>query len=215
MLTLAFGPDAGGPLDLLCLGAHSDDIEIGCGGTVLRLLSEHPGSHVTWVVLSASAEREAEARASAAAFCASAASATVEVKDFRESYFPYIGGTVKDFFNELRTKVDPDVVFCHARRDEHQDHRLVGQLVWNTFRNHLVCEYEIPKYDGDLGQPNLYVTLDAAVAARKVDLLLRHFVSQRSKYWFRDETFAAMMALRGIEAGSIAAEAFHAHKVVI
>ncbi len=215
MLQLGLGTESGRPLDLLFVGAHSDDIEIGCGGTVLRLLAEHPGSRATWVVLSATADREAEARSSASAFLSSAASSTVEVASFRESYFPYIGDAVKDYFNELRKRVEPDVVFCHTRADEHQDHRTVAELVWNTFRDHLVCEYEIPKYEGDLGQPNLYVELSPEVAQRKVELLMHHFGTQRSKRWFRTETFAAMMALRGIEAGATAAEAFHARKLVI
>jgi LmbE family N-acetylglucosaminyl deacetylase len=197
------------------IGAHSDDIEIGCGGTVLRLLDEHPASTVTWVVLSGDDAREAEARASAADFLAAAGSATVEVARFRESYFPYVGADIKDHFNELRTRVQPDIVFCHARHDLHQDHRLVAELVWNTFRDHLVCEYEIPKYDGDLGQPNLYVSLPPAVVERKIDLLVAHFGSQRSKRWFSAATFSAMMALRGVEAGTQAAEAFHARKIVI
>jgi LmbE family N-acetylglucosaminyl deacetylase len=214
MLPLVLGP-ADRPLDVLCIGAHSDDIEIGCGGTMLRLLGERPGCRVTWVVLSADADRESEAKASAADFLAAAASATVEVATFRESYFPYVGGEVKDYFNELRRRIDPDVVFCHRRADDHQDHRLVGELVWNTFRDHLVCEYEIPKYEGDLGQPNLYVTLSPGIASRKIELLTQHFGTQRSKRWFREETFAAMLTLRGVEAGATAAEAFHARKLVV
>jgi LmbE family N-acetylglucosaminyl deacetylase len=215
MLQLGLGVEPGRPLDLLFIGAHSDDIEIGCGGTVLRLLAEHPGSHVRWVVLSATAGREREARASAAEFLAMAGSVAVEVAAFRESYFPYVGAEVKDFFNGLGRRCRPDVVFCHTRADEHQDHRTVAELVWNTFRDHVVCEYEIPKYEGDLGRPNLYVTLTPDVVERKIELLMRHFGTQRSKRWFRTETFAAMMALRGIEAGATAAEAFHARKLVI
>jgi LmbE family N-acetylglucosaminyl deacetylase len=215
MLALGFGPERGRPLELLCIGAHSDDIEIGCGGTVLRLLDEHPGSRVTWVVLSADGDREAEARVSAASFLTAAAALTVEVTRFRESYFPYIGAEVKDFFNDLGRRTQPDVVFCHTRTDEHQDHRTVAELAWNTFRDHVICEYEIPKYEGDLGQPNLYVTLSPDVVERKITLLMDHFGTQRSKRWFRKETFAAMMSLRGIEAGATAAEAFHARKLVL
>jgi LmbE family N-acetylglucosaminyl deacetylase len=203
------------PLELLCIGAHSDDIEIGCGGTVLRLLAEHPGTRVHWVVLSATPEREHEAHASAADFLSGAGSAIVEVASFRESFFPYIGAEIKDHFNALRRRVEPDLVLCHHRFDEHQDHRTVGELVWNTFRNHLVAEYEIPKYEGDLGHPNFFVALTDDVVTRKLALLTEHFGSQSDKYWYRPETFAAMMTLRGVEAGTAYAEGFHVRKAVI
>jgi LmbE family N-acetylglucosaminyl deacetylase len=215
MLGLALGADESRPLRLLCLGAHSDDIEIGCGGTILRALAEYPGTHVHWVVFSAIAEREQEARASAEDFLRDAGSSTVEVERFRESYFPYVAADIKDYFNDLRRRIEPDVVFGHHRFDEHQDHRTVAQLVWNTFRNHLVLEYEIPKYEGDLGQPNLFVSLSEAHAERKIALICEHFGSQRDRTWFRRETFAALMALRGVEAGTRNAEAFHARKLVL
>jgi LmbE family N-acetylglucosaminyl deacetylase len=203
------------PLDVLCLGAHSDDIEIGSGGTILRLLAERPGSTVHWVVLSATAQRAEEARASAAAFLADAAAAsTVAVEDFRESYFPYLA-TLKDYFNQLRTSVDPDVVICPHRHDEHQDHRTVAELVWNTWRDHLVLEYEIPKYEGDLGRPNLFVRLSREIVERKLALLRDHFGSQSGKFWFRPETFSGIMAVRGVEAGTAMAEAFHVRKLVM
>ena len=144
MLPVAFGLPADRPLSLLCLGAHSDDIEIGCGGTVLRLLAEHPGAHVRWVVLSADDEREAEARASAADFLAGAGSSDVTVCRYRESYFPYIAVDVKDFFNALRRDVDPDVVLTHHRRDEHQDHRTVAQLT-ETSPSGAVLERSVPR----------------------------------------------------------------------
>jgi LmbE family N-acetylglucosaminyl deacetylase len=212
VIDLALGE---GPLEVLCIGAHSDDIEIGCGGTLLRLLAERPGSRVRWVVLSSTPEREGEARASAADFLVDAGSSDVEVATFRESYFPYAGSAIKDFFNDLRKRADPDLVLCHHRHDEHQDHRTVGQLAWNTWRNHLIVEYEIPKYEGDLGQPNLFVRLAPDVAARKVELIMKHFGTQQDKYWFRPETFAGLMAVRGVEAGSAAAEAFHVRKMVM
>ena len=212
MIDLALG---GGPLDVLCIGAHSDDIEIGCGGTLLRLLGEHPGSHVRWVVLSATPEREGEARASAADFLVDAGSADIEVSAFRESYFPVTWAEIKDHFNDLRRRADPDIVLCHHRRDEHQDHRTVAELAWNTWRNHLIAEYEIPKYEGDLGQPNVFVALAPDVAARKVELIMKHFGTQHDKYWFRPETFAGLMAVRGVEAGAAAAEAFHVRKLVL
>jgi len=222
MIPLGLGRAAGAPagqppLRVLCLGAHADDIEIGCGGTLLRLLAERPGSSVHWVVFSADAIREREARASAADFLAQAASATVDVKAFRESYLPAAWADVKDAFEDLRRRVDPDVVFCHRRRDEHQDHRVVAELTWNTFRDHLVLEYEVPKYEGDLGHPNVFVPLARATAERKVELLLRHFVSQAARPWFRADTFHGLMALRAVEchAPEGRAEAFHARKVVL
>jgi len=197
------------------LGAHSDDIEIGCGGTIQRLLAEHPGSAVDWVVLSATPERETEARASAADFLVGAANSTVTVGSFRESYFPYIAPEIKDFFETLKQRPVPDVIFCHHRHDLHQDHRLIAELVWNTFRNHLILEYEVAKFEGDLGTPNVFVPLSRAVAERKVELLLRHFPSQAKRSWFQPDTFHGLMAIRGVECNAAEgrAEAFHARKV--
>jgi LmbE family N-acetylglucosaminyl deacetylase len=216
MIRLSLGAELGRPLSLLLLGAHSDDIEIGCGATVLRLLSEHPGARVHWVVFSADDTREDEARASAADFLADADQATVIIHRFRESYFPYVGDQIKDAFEELKRLVQPDVVFTHHRADDHQDHRMLAEFTWNTFRNQVVAEYEIPKYDGDLAQPNVFVPVDESVAQRKIDLLMRHFGSQRNKAWFRPETFAGLMAVRAIECGSPSgsAEAFHVRKLV-
>ena len=204
------------PLEILCLGAHSDDIEIGCGGTLLRLLAERPGSRVRWVVFSADDERERETRASAACFLAGAAVADVRVHRFRESYFPYDGGEIKDSFRGL-TDSKPDLVFCHRRDDEHQDHRTIGELAWNTFRDNLIAEYEIPKYEGDLGHPNTYVPLTPSIADRKVELLLEHFATQRTKPWFRPEVFRGLMALRAIECNAPEgwAEAFHVRKAIL
>jgi LmbE family N-acetylglucosaminyl deacetylase len=215
VLPLHLGGDQKRPLDLLCIGAHSDDIEIGCGGTILRILHECPGSRVHWIVLSATALREEEARRSADAFLTEAAETHIEVQHFRESYFPYMGSEIKDFFNDLGRRVEPDLVLCHHRSDEHQDHRLVAQLVWNTFRSHAIAEYEIPKYEGDLGQPNVYVTLSESDATRKIRLISEHFESQKNKHWFRPATFEAMMTIRGVEAGTLFAEAFHVRKLVI
>jgi LmbE family N-acetylglucosaminyl deacetylase len=217
MQPLRLGAEQGEPLSLLLLGAHSDDIEIGCGGTVLRLLAEHPGSTVCWVVFSADDAREAEARSSAADFLQGAADVDVIVHRFRESYFPYLGGEIKDAFESLKSNTRPDVVFTHRRADEHQDHRMVAQLTWNTFRDHLVLEYEIPKYEGDLDHPNMYVPLDASTAERKIELLTRHFASQSGKRWFRPETFRGLMAIRAVEcnAASGSAEAFHVRKLVV
>jgi LmbE family N-acetylglucosaminyl deacetylase len=205
------------PLEILCIGAHSDDIEIGCGGSLLRLLAEIPGTRVHWVVLSASEDREKEARASAEDFMRDAGDVIIRVEHFRESYFPYVGAEIKDFFESLKSSTRPDVVFAHHRHDEHQDHRTVAQFAWNTFRDHLILEYEIPKYEGDLGSPNLYVPLTEATAARKVDLLMRHFASQRHRSWFQPRTFNGVMAVRGVECNAPdgTAEAFHVRKVVL
>lgn len=203
-------------LRILCLGAHCDDIEIGCGATVLRLLAEHPGSSVHWVVFSSTPTREREARASAADFLAKAGEAHVVVKAFRESFFPAVWSEIKDFFEEIKRTVEPDVVLSHHQRDLHQDHRIVAELTWNTFRNHLVLEYEIPKYEGDLGTPNVFTPVPRSIADRKVELLMHHFGSQVSRPWFRPDTFHGLMSIRGVEchAPEGRAEGFYARKIV-
>ena len=205
------------PLKLLCLGAHADDIEIGCGGTLLRLLRERPGSLVHWVVFAANTVREAEARASAADFLISAGASKVIVHHFRESYFPSIVAEIKDAFEAIKLELQPDLVLCHRKVDAHQDHRVVAELAWNTFRDHTIWEYEIPKYDGDLGLPNLFVPLTRADAERKVDLLLKHFQSQASRAWFRPDTFHSLMGVRAIECNAVEgrAEAFYVRKLVV
>jgi LmbE family N-acetylglucosaminyl deacetylase len=219
-LTLDRGP--GAPLHVLALGAHADDIEIGCGGTLLRLAEEHPGLTVDWVVLSAAGERAAEAAESAAAFLEGlggdgGSAARVTVERFRDGFFPYVGAEVKELFERLKCSINPDLVLTHRLEDRHQDHRLVAELSWNTFRDHLVLEYEIPKYEGDLGQPNLFVPLERRHCERKIELLLKHFPSQAGRDWFTDDTFWAMLRLRGLEsrAPSRFAEAFHARKLVL
>jgi LmbE family N-acetylglucosaminyl deacetylase len=214
-LPLPSGRDGAG-LRLLVVGAHSDDVEIGCGGTVLRLVEDGLVASVGWVVLSAAGERAGEARASAAAFCAKAPEHEVVVGEFRDGFLPYQGWEVKEFFEGLK-RFDPDLVLTHRRDDAHQDHRLVGELTWNTFRDHLVLEYEIPKYDGDLGQPNVFVALDRARCERKIDLLMEHFRSQRDRRWFTEDTFWSILRLRGLESNSPStyAEAFHARKLVL
>jgi len=217
MFPISLGPGPAKPLRLLCLGAHSDDIEIGCGGTILKLLEAYPGSSVTWVVFAANELREAEARGSAAEFLASAAQSNVVVHQFKESYFPHQGSEIKDRFEELKRSPTPDVVLSHHRHDVHQDHRTIAELTWNTFRNHLILEYEIPKYEGDLGHPNLYVPLSVAQSARKVELLLKHFTSQAGRGWFRPDTFRGIMSIRGIECNAPdgQAEAYHLRKAVL
>lgn len=216
MLPLLLGGGAA-PLRILCLGAHADDVEIGCGGALLRLLAERPGCQVSWVILSSDPEREREARASAADFLTGAARSSVVVKAFRDGYLPYLGHEVKDFFEQLKAEPAPDLIFAPHRQDQHQDHRLVCELTWNTFRNHLIAEYEIAKYEGDLGGPNLYVPLSAAQGRRKVELILKHYRSQSSRSWFRASTFDAVMSLRGLEchAPDGLAEAFHCRKLVL
>jgi LmbE family N-acetylglucosaminyl deacetylase len=216
MLRLGLGTE-GAALRVLCLGAHSDDIEIGCGGTLLRLLAERPGSEVDWVVFSAGGEREREARASAADFLGSAGRASVQVLGFRESYFPSQWAAIKDAIEQVRRAESPDLVLTHHRRDEHQDHRVLAELSWNTFRDHVIAEYEIPKYEGDLGAPNVFVPLPAELARRKVELLLRHFPSQAGKAWFRRGTFEGLMGVRAVECAAPDgfAEAFHCRKLVL
>jgi len=202
---------------VLCLGAHSDDIEIGCGGTILKLLACYPQASVDWIVFSASAERTREAIASAETFLASAAEKRIVVKDFQDGFFPYVGADIKRYFEQLKQEVQPDLIFTHYRSDLHQDHRLLSELTWNTFRDHLILEYEIPKYDGDMGSPNFFVHLDTAVCHKKVNTLLTHFQTQTNKHWFSEETFRAILRLRGIEshAPDHYAEAFYCRKMVM
>ncbi len=192
----------GKKLSVLCIGAHADDIEIGAGGTILEWIACGARIEARWCVLSAPGERAHEAKASAAAFLAGAAAADVELGQFKDSFFPYQGGAIKEWMADLRTRSDPDVIFTHRRSDAHQDHRELCQLTSNVFRDHLILEYEIPKWDGDLDQPNLYVPLTAHVMERKIELLLAHFGSQRPKEWFDAEVFRGLARLRGMESRS-------------
>jgi LmbE family N-acetylglucosaminyl deacetylase len=205
-----------GPLRVLALGAHADDIEIGCGGTLLRLAARGRPLDVVWVVMAATPPRAAEARASAAAFLAGATSVRVVIGTHRDGYLPYAGAAVKDELEALKLEVRPDVVFTHFREDRHQDHRLVSDLTWNTWRDHLILEYEIPKYDGDLGAPNAFSPLAAATVDRKAALVLEHFPSQAGKRWFTADLLKAMTRLRGMEcaAESGFAEAFYCRKAI-
>ena len=204
-------------LRLLCLGAHCDDIEIGCGGTLLRLISEGWKLDVRWIVLCSNDMRGEEARASAHDFLSGAINHRVSVERFRDGFLPYIGAPVKEFFEKLKEEPSPDVIFTHHRADFHQDHRLICELTWNTFRDHLILEYEIPKFDGDLGLPNFFVHLDEKFARRKTELLLRHFSTQRDKHWFTEDTFLSLMRLRGVESRAPGrfAEGFHCRKVIL
>jgi LmbE family N-acetylglucosaminyl deacetylase len=186
-------------LSVLCLGAHSDDIEIGAGATILHWIATGVRLDIHWCVLSADGERAAEAEASANAFAAGAERLRVELTTFRDGFFPYEGQELKGWMEGLKARARPDVILTHRRGDAHQDHREVCQLTWNTFRNHLILEYEIPKWDGDLGQPNFYVPVEARTMERKTELLLAHFGTQRSKDWFGAETFRGLARLRGME----------------
>lgn len=204
-------------LRILCLGSHSDDIEIGCGGTILRLAEQFPGSVFHWVVFSAEGVRSAEAQRSAERFVGRSRLQGPLLKTFRDGFMPFLGAELKDVFEDLKKTVSPDLILTHYRDDAHQDHRLLCELTWNTFRNHLILEYEIPKYDGDLGRPNVFVQLEREICQTKVRYLMEVFQSQRSKHWFQEETFLGLMRLRGMEcnAPSGYAEAFYSRKLVL
>jgi LmbE family N-acetylglucosaminyl deacetylase len=206
-----------GKLEILCLGSHSDDIEIGCGGTILRLAEQHPGCVFHWVVFSATGLRENEARRSASLFVEASALRGPLLKSFPDGFMPFVGGEIKAVFEELKRTVAPDLIFTHYGKDAHQDHRQVAELTWNTFRDHLILEYEIPKYDGDMGQPNIFVPLETETYQKKVRYLMDVFESQHTKRWFQPDTFLSLMRLRGMEcnAPSGYAEAFHGRKVIL
>ena len=217
MLRVGLGRFASAPRHVLCLGAHCDDLEIGCGGTVLKL-SEGPNPPVfTWVVFTSDAGREAEALKSAESLLRRASGARIIIQKFRDGFLPYEGSVVKESFEELKSEVSPDLILTHYRDDLHQDHRLISELTRNTFRDHLILEYEIPKYDGDLGTPNVFVPLDESLVLRKVEAIMRGFPSQAGKRWFDEETFRAVLRLRGMEcnASDRYAEAFYCRKLVV
>ncbi len=198
MLPLTARRPGGERLRLLVIGAHSDDIEIGCGGTLLKLIEDDALAEVCWIVLTGGRRRSDEARRSAEVMLADAPQKRVILKEFRDGYFPYDGAEIKGFFEELKAEISPDVILTHQRSDLHQDHRVTCELTWNTFRDHLILEYEIPKYDGDMGAPNLFVPLDESVCRRKVDHLMTSFDSQLDKPWFKPELFSGMLRLRGM-----------------
>jgi LmbE family N-acetylglucosaminyl deacetylase len=216
MYNLSLGDAAANGIRVLCLGAHADDIEIGCGGLILRLIQSRK-IEVDWIVFSSPAKREQEARLSASVFLKSAWRKRIDVKHFRDGFFPYQGGEIKRVFEQLKRRPSPDLVLTHYREDRHQDHRLLSDLTWNTFRDHWILEYEIPKFDGDLGTPNCFVPLDVDTCARKVKNLQQAFGSQRDKHWFTNETFMGLMRLRGMECRAPGgyAEAFYARKAVL
>jgi LmbE family N-acetylglucosaminyl deacetylase len=216
MLPLVMGRREAAPLRVLVLGAHSDDAEIGCGGTILQLIADGAVGSVCWVVLSGQGPRIEEARASAEAMLAGVADRDIRQPGFRDGFFPYDGADIKGFFEDLKV-FQPDVIFTHQRNDLHQDHRITCELTWNTFRNHLVLEYEVPKYDGDMGRPNLYVPLDEETRRRKIEHLMEHFATQSSRHWFKEELFSGLLRLRGMECNSPTAhaEAFYSRKAVL
>jgi LmbE family N-acetylglucosaminyl deacetylase len=217
MMRLKLGAPASGKLEILCLGCHSDDIEIGCGGTILRLAEENPGCIFHWVVFSAIGVREEEARRAASLFASPKALKPPLLKTFPDGFMPFVGAELKAVFEELKKSLSPDLIFTHYRKDAHQDHRQVSELTWNTFRDHLILEYEIPKYDGDMGQPNTFVPLETETCQKKVQYLMEAFQSQQSKRWFQKDTFLSLMRLRGMEcnAPSGYAEAFYGRKLVL
>ena len=216
-MMLRFKADLPADGTILCLGAHCDDIEIGCGGTLLELYERHPQLRFVWVVFSGDAVRERETRVAAATLLGTGVNLTVNVHHFRGSYFPYCAANIKDAFEELRSRVAPDLVMTHYLADRHQDHRVIADLTWNTFRSHAILEYEIPKYDGDLTQPGLYCPLSLATVDQKIATLLQCFPSQRGRHWFDAELFRGHLRLRGVECNSATryAEAFHARKLVL
>lgn len=217
MVNLTFARQPDSKFRVLCLGAHSDDIEIGCGGTVLRLLEENPAVEIYWVVLGAAGPRKKEAIDSANLFLTGAETKEIITRDFRDGYFPHMWAEIKDFVEALGKKYHPNLVLTHFRGDLHQDHRLVSELTWNTFRNHLILEYEIVKYDGDLGGPNFFVPLAESIVRQKIQVLMDCFKTQRDKSWFTEDVFSSILRLRGVEcrAPSGFAEAFHARKLVL
>ena len=217
MLKFTFAQAFDSPCRILCLGSHCDDIEIGCGGTLLKLSEQLPQVEVYWVVFSSDQVRAREATDSADYFLERVKAKTIVIKDFRGSFFPFSGAPIKEYFEQLKEEFSPDLIFTHHRDDLHQDHQVISQLTWNTFRNHLILEYEVPKYDGDLGAPNVFTHLDEAVCRRKIEHLMTHFKSQLDKHWFDEETFWALLRLRGVEsnAPSKYAEAFYCRKFVL
>ena len=216
MLPITLSPDNQKPVTVLCLGAHSDDIEIGCGGTLIQLQEKYRGVQFHWVVFCAGGQRQQEAEKACGLFVPERKNNLV-LKQFRDGFLPYSGSEVKEYFEEMKGQVKPDLIFTHWGGDAHQDHRMISELTWNTFRNHLILEYEIPKYDGDMGRPNVFIPLRLATYERKLDYLFEAFDSQKSKPWFAPETFLGLMRLRGMESNACSgyAEAFYSRKILI
>lgn len=216
MLNIPLDHQASSPFRILCLGAHSDDIEIGCGATILQLLSARTPVDVTWVVFSGNDRRQKEAHASADLFLANANRKHVVLKDFKDGFFPFDGAKIKAEFESLKSEPSPDLIFTHFRQDRHQDHRTISDLTWNTWRNHLILEYEIPKYDGDLAAPNVFVPVNPEVGERKAHYICSTFQTQGNKAWMTEDTFLSLLRIRGVECAAPQkyAEAFHARKLL-
>jgi len=217
MKNLILGGTASQPQKVLCLGCHSDDIEIGCGGTILRLIKDNPWVKFHWVVFSAIGARKSEAQRAAELFAGPEHLEQINLMEYPDGFMPFVGAEVKARFEELKKKVSPDLILTHQRSDAHQDHRLISELTWNTFRDHLILEYEIPKYDGDMGRPSVFVPIDSEICQIKIRNLLEAFQTQRSKAWFEESTFQSLMRLRGMEcnAQSGYAEAFYCRKITL
>ena len=216
MLNLGFDNKSNSTYKVLCLGSHCDDIEIGCGGTILKLVERFKKIIFYWVILSSDKERANEAFESANIFLKNAEAKEIVIKNFRENFFPYVGTEIKEFFNQLKQEFTPDIIFTHYRNDLHQDHRIISELTWNTFRDHFILEYEIPKYDGDLGSPNFFIHLNESLCHRKIKYIQNTFKTQKENYWFTEETFLSILRLRGIESNALGkyAEAFYCRKMV-
>jgi LmbE family N-acetylglucosaminyl deacetylase len=202
------------PLNILCLGAHCDDIEIGAGGTLLKMFDEYEINSVKWVVFASNNVRKNEATISAKCFLEKVSNKDILIYSFNDGFLPFIASEIKQVFEMLKTEFAPDIIFTHYRNDRHQDHRLVSDLTWNTWRNHQILEYEIPKYDGDLGIPNFYVPLDVKYIKQKNNILMEAFESQASKHWFNEDIFNSIARIRGMESANNYAEAFFARKIV-
>jgi LmbE family N-acetylglucosaminyl deacetylase len=215
LLRLNIDKNANSVYKILCLGSHCDDIEIGCGGTILKLIEDYRNIVFCWVVFSSNEQRAKEAIQSANNFLKGAKVENIFINNFRNGFFPFIGAEIKEYFEQLKQEISPDLIFTHYRHDLHQDHSLISDLTWNTFRNHLILEYEIPKYDGDLGSPNFFVQLDEDICRRKVQYLLDAFETERQKQWFSEDTFLSIMRLRGVESNSPGkySEAFYCRKI--
>ena len=212
----ARGAGGGRPLALF-VGAHCDDVEIGCGGTMLWLRERLPGIELRWLILSSDEARRREALASARRFLGEGGEAAVRFAAFRDGFLPWQGAEVKELFERAKHELVPDLIFTHRLEDRHQDHRLVAELTWNTWRDQLILEYEVPKYEGDLGHPNVFVPLSPELLERKVKGVLESYPSQASRRWFDEDTLRGLARLRGVEAAAPGrfAEAFHARKLVL
>ena len=215
MLKISLENDS--PKKILCLGAHCDDIEIGCGGTMIKLAHTLKDAEIRWVVFSSDARREKEALKSANDFLKSLKKKNIVIKRFRNSFFPYHGAEIKEYFEQLTKEFSPDIIFTHFRNDLHQDHRLISELTWNTYRNHLILEYEIPKYDGDFGSPNFFVQFDETISLKKITRIMKYFKSQSDKAWFTKDTFLSILRLRGVESNAPDkyAEGFYCRKIIL